>query len=117
MSKSMRGFKNHSKKNFYNFFRQSIIFKKSIFGPWPCVSLPIGHVLDTSILKPVGGGHEVFSNSDKVQDPFDVQPGRPNLGQMQPERVRTIGEYVFKKTYIIDSSFGEIDLQKGHINI
>jgi len=52
----MRGLKNHSKKIFYNFFRQSIILKKSILGPWPSVSLPIGIVLDTSLAKKGGGG-------------------------------------------------------------
>jgi len=52
----MRGLKNHSKKNFCNFFRQSIILKKSIFAPWLSVSLPIGIVLDTSLAKKGGGG-------------------------------------------------------------
>jgi len=41
-----------------------------------------------------------------------ARTSRPDPGQMQTERVRTIGEYVFKKTYIIDSKNALLQYQK-----
>jgi len=42
-----------------------------------------------------------------------ARTSRPDPGQMQPERVRTIGELIYSKTYILESKNDLLQYQKA----